>query len=121
MSNVANLEQQKKDFQAAIENRKIATRLVANRDFKKLILEQFCVEECARYAQLSADPNLDASGRSDALALAQAAGHLRRYLNVVDLMGYNAEKTMAELDLQIEEARAEESNLDLDTVEEEGA
>lgn len=121
MSTVYNLEQQKRDFQTAIENRKIATRLVNNRDFKKLILEEFCVQECARYAQTSADPNLDAASRADALALAQAAGHLRRYLNVVDRMGYHAETSMAELELELTEARAEESRLDIDIDEEEEA
>lgn len=112
MSTVAELEQQKVDFNAAIEKRKVLQRLMNNRDFKKLILEDFCVQECARYAQLSADPNLSANERADALALAQSAGHIRRYLNVLDIMGNSAENQMQRLDDAIEDARLDEANVE---------
>jgi replication-associated recombination protein RarA len=112
MSTVAELEQQKVDFNAAIEKRKVLQRLMNNRDFKKLILEDFCVQECARYAQASADPNLSANERADALALAQSAGHIRRYLNVLDIMGNAAENQMQRLDDAIEDARLDEANVE---------
>lgn len=112
MSTVAELEQQKADFNAAIEKRKVLQRLMNNRDFKKLILEDFCVQECARYAQASADPNLSANERADALALAQSAGHIRRYLNVLDIMGNAAENQMQRLDDAIEDARLDEANVE---------
>ena len=108
MSQVTQLEQQKSDFKAAIEKRGMASRLMKNRDFRKLILEEFCTAECARYAQASADPNLSKDEQADALALAQAAGHLRRWLSVVVQMGNQAESQMQSLDQAIEEARAEE-------------
>jgi len=112
MSTVAELEQQKVDFNAAIEKRKVLQRLMNNRDFKKLILEDFCVQECARYAQASADPNLSVNERADALALAQSAGHIRRYLNVLDIMGNSAENQMQRLDDAIEDARLDEANVE---------
>ncbi|MGE8135725.1 hypothetical protein ACQKO5_19130 [Novosphingobium subterraneum] len=112
MSTVAELEQQKVDFNAAIEKRKVLQRLMNNRDFKKLILEDFCVQECARYAQASADPNLSVNERADALALAQSAGHIRRYLNVLDIMGNAAENQMQRLDDAIEDARLDEANVE---------
>ena len=117
MSQVTQLEQQKSDFKAAIEKRGMASRLMKNRDFRKLILEEFCTAECARYAQASADPNLSKDEQADALALAQAAGHIRRYLNVVDQMGNHAENMMGRLDDAIDEARLEEAELDLAPVE----
>lgn len=109
MSQVSELEQQKKDFTEALELRKMAMRLANNRDFKKLILEEFAVVECARYAQNSANPQLSADERSDCLAIAQAAGHLRRWLSVVTQMGAHAEREMDNLDLALDAARSEEA------------
>ena len=102
------LEYQLKGQREAIERNERATRLMRNPDFKKLILEEFCVQECARYAQLSADPSLPDRERADALALAQSAGHLRRWLNVVNQMGNYAQGQVAELEQAIVDVRAEE-------------
>jgi len=105
MSAVAQLEHQRAQNQTLIERRDLALRLEKNPEFKALILDQFCVQECARYAQLSADPSLKPEDRENALALAQAAGHLRRFLSVVVQMGNVAEGQMAELDEALVEAR----------------
>ena len=61
MSEVALLEKQLADTKTLVDRRTIAQRLAANADFRKLILEEFCVNECARYAQASADPPDSAS------------------------------------------------------------
>ena len=68
------------------------------------------MQECARYAQVSGDPNVDATGRADALAIAQAAGHLKRYLSVVVQMGNHAENEIVNIEQAIDEARAEETD-----------
>lgn len=108
MSNVEALEHQKKQFNDLILRRGMAQRLYANRDFKKLIMDFFCTEECARYVHTSADPSIGKDSRADALALAQAAGHLRRFLSVVVQMGNAAEHQMEALGEALDEARAEE-------------
>ena len=108
MSNVDQLEQQLKGYKELAENRAAALRLFENSDFKKVILDQFMVQECARYAQTSGDPNMDANARADCLAIAQAAGHLKRYLSVVVQMGNHADGQMKDLEDAIDEARAEE-------------
>lgn len=108
MSEVFALESQLADAKKAIERREIALRLYNHSDFKSLIIDEFCTKECARYAQSSADPALNADQRADALAIAQAAGHLRRYLSVIVAMGNQAEGQMANLEQAIEEARQEE-------------
>lgn len=107
MSEVAALLQQRQHAERNIERRNMAQRLAQNSDFKKLVLQEFCVEECARYAQVSADPSVDDRGRADALAIAQAAGHLRRWFQVIGSMGNQAESQMEELDAAIEAARQE--------------
>lgn len=107
MSEVYALKKQREDSQIAMEQRDIALRLSNNPDFKKLILNEFCINECARYAQASADPALNEMQRADSLAIAQAAGHLRRFLSVKVQMGNNAERQLPDLDSAILEAEAE--------------
>ncbi|AWN06202.1 hypothetical protein [Erwinia phage phiEaP8] len=102
------LEQQLNKSKQAIDLRNLALKLSENAEFKKVILDEFCVKECARYAQLSADPTLSAEDRANSLALAQAAGHLKRYLSVLVRMGDVAESDLVNLQEQIELARAEE-------------
>lgn len=111
MSEVIALENQLENYKELVERRRTALRLSDNADFKKLILDEFLVKECARYAQLSADPALSPDERADALALAQAAGHLKRFLSVTVQMGAHAENTMADLEDEIAEARAEEGDV----------
>ena len=103
-----NLEHQRDNAKELIERRDLALRLYKNPDFKKLILEDFCVQECARYAQASADPALNAEARADSLAIAQSAGHLRRFLSVIVQMGNQAENQMADLNEAIEASRQED-------------
>lgn len=108
MSELTALTKQQEDAKGLMDRRDLALKLYGNADFKQLILKEFCVEECARYVHTSADPSLKPENRADALALAQAAGHLRRWLSVVVQMGNQAESQMQSLDQAIEEARAEE-------------
>ena len=111
---VEALERQLSGQKELVEHQKAVQRLLANRDFKKLILDEFCVKECARYAQMSADPQLSVSERADALATAQAAGHLRRWLHVKDLMGNSAASSLPNIEAELEQARFEEMQPDSD-------
>ena len=115
MSNtVEALEKQLAGQKESIEQQKMLQRLLSNRDFKKLILDEFCVKECARYAQMSADPQLSATERADALATAQAAGHLRRWFHVKNQIGNVAVGSIAALEAELEQARIEEDQPELD-------
>lgn len=110
MPSVAQLEQQKADYRELMAQRDMALRLKKNRDFNKLVLEEYMVQETARYVGLSADPNLTPEQRADALSMAQASGHFKRWLNVICQMGDKAEHDMEEIDENIEQARIEEEN-----------
>lgn len=99
------LEKQEIGYKAAMELRDSAEKLARNNDFKKLILKHFMVEECALYAQRSADPQLNEAQRADALAISQAAGHLKRFLSVIVQMGNHAETEMPALAEALLEAR----------------
>lgn len=105
---VQGLENQLQEAQELIKLRDRAKRLVNNRDFKEIIENQFCLIECARLAQASADPNLSTQDRELALSMAQAAGHLRRFLQAIFRKAAQAEKDLEELRANIEAARYEE-------------
>lgn len=108
MSQVIALEQQLKDSKLLLERRQMAIRLSNNSDFKKLIIDEFMTAEAARYVQSSGDPALNAEQRADSLAIAQASGHLKRYLSIVVQMGVHAEREMSNLEAAVDEARLEE-------------
>ncbi|QEM41176.1 hypothetical protein HYP85_gp090 [Pseudomonas phage Zuri] len=85
-------------------------RLQKNRDFIKVINEQFLVHECARYVHCSADPALDPASRADALAIAQAAGHLKRFLSVMVTMGNHAESQIPDIEREKDDIRSQEAD-----------
>lgn len=108
LTQVEQLENQKEDLKIMSNRRKMALRLAQNVDFRTLVLEGFCRDEAARYVQASADPMLSAEQRTDALNMAQASGHLKRFMSLCIQMGAHAEQTMIDIDEALDEARAEE-------------
>lgn len=108
VSQVAQLEQQQDQAKTLVERRQMALRLAQNPDFRRLILDEFCLQEAARYVHSSADPALTAEQRQDALNIAQASGHLKRFLSVTVQMGAHAERTLPELEEALAQARIEE-------------
>jgi len=108
MTDVTELEAYRENQQTLLDRRNMALRLSNNPDFKKLILDEFCMREAARYVHTSADPAMGKEERADALAMAQASGHLKRFLSVTVQMGAHAERSMPEVDAALAEARAEE-------------
>ena len=106
---VAQLEDERKKQEAAVERAKVAERLANNPDFRSLILNYFCVEECARYARESANPLLEKEDRRDALAMAQAAGHFKRFMQLQMQLGERGEAMIRDIDEALEEARLEEA------------
>lgn len=109
MTIIAALEDQLEGTRATVERREAVLRLFKNRDFRSVILESFCKEECARYAQESADPAISPENRADALAMAQAAGHLRRFLQLIVVLGNNAEGVIPDLEQMIVNVEAEQN------------
>lgn len=102
---VAQLENQKQGMEHTIRMRDAAERLQKTADWKLVIGQGFCLHEAARYAQESGDPALSATNRADSLALAQASGHLLRFLNAVRNIGNKAEYDMADLENELVKAR----------------
>ncbi len=102
---IEELEEQKRQFELMIRRKTLSQKLSLNPEFRELILEDFCEKECARYAQNSGNPALTPEARADCLGMAQAAGHLRRFLSVVIQMGNTAEDRMEEMEQALVEER----------------
>ena len=98
---VENLRQYQADQKTLVEARDISIRLHSNPDFKKLIVDGFMTHECARYVQESCDPMLSAAQRADALAMAQAAGNLKRFMSLCIQIGNTAANNVQQADDQI--------------------
>ncbi|MEQ1950925.1 hypothetical protein [Mesorhizobium sp. CN2-181] len=107
MSEIVQLERQIEEAKAVVEQRDMMVKLTNNREFKKLIVEGFMKDECSRYTHLSTQPGISLQDRADALAAAQAAGHLKRWINAIIMMGNNAEGELGEAKELLDELRAE--------------
>ncbi len=105
---VAKLEMQREKVKKLVELNESVFRLRANKDFDTVITKGFCLSEAARYAKESADPMLTPVQRADALGIAQAAGHLERFLAVIDQMAQTAERDLVNIEEYLAELRAEE-------------
>lgn len=104
------LEHQKAKTVEDIEFAERAARLMANPDFKHVILEAYCVKEAAAFVHASADPVLKPEQRADAILMAQATGHLKRWLQVVQLKAEQAKDRLPEVEEHIESVRFEIDN-----------
>lgn len=110
MSELQDLEQQRADIQEALELRDAALRLSENKDFRRLFIEMYFKTEAARLVQLSSDPVLKQDQREDALSMAQATGHAKRFLSMLVVRGNTLSRDVEDLEQQIIEARQEEEN-----------
>lgn len=106
---IAQLEELKVANKTLIERREMAMRLAKNADFRKLILDGWCLHDAASYASSSANPALKPEERADALAMAQAPGHLKRFLSYIVQEGQSAESQAQQIDEMLVEARSEPS------------
>ena len=98
---VEELRKYQADQKVLVEARDQAIALSTNPAFKKLILDGFCTTECARYVQESCDPMLAPHMREDALNMAQASGHLKRFLSLTIQIGNTAANNVQNADDQI--------------------
>lgn len=102
---LVQMQAHKDNLRDLVKTRDLALRLEKNREFKRLILEEFCEKECARFTRESCNPALSEEQRADSLAMAQAAGHLLRWLSMQVTMGNQAEKQIRDIDDEIAEIR----------------
>lgn len=86
----------------------MAEKLAANREFKKLVLEGYFVEEASRLALLFSDPNISEEIRKYVERDLFGVGAFKRFLSAVVIMGKNAARELADSAETLEEMRQEE-------------
>lgn len=95
MSEIQEVNAHIEALKEVVELGRQAEKLASNREFRKLILETFMVKEAARYAHVSGDVDGQSqSARDEALAICQAAGHLKRWLSRTVQQGQIAEREL---------------------------
>lgn len=109
MSEIMQVEFDIEQAKAKVELRDRIERLLANPDFRAVIVQHFMTDECARYVGVSVDDNVSEAERKDALAFAQASGYLKRWIQVSCTMGNVAENTVSGLTETLAELRQEEA------------
>ena len=100
---IYELEQMMETSKIVMQKHTALTRLMNNPDFREIILEGFCGSEAVRFVHASADPALNEQQQKDSLALAQASGHLKRWLNVQHQVGMQVSNEFGQLKEQLEE------------------
>ena len=110
MNEMQQLEQEIKATQEIISRRNLALKLSENHEFRKLILDEYFVKEASRLIHIAGDPSLDEKQRADALQMALATGHLKRYLSAIVGMGQAAENSLPDKYAMMDELRSEEGN-----------
>lgn len=82
-------------------------RLATNADFKKIILEGYFVEEAARLALLSSDPNLSEEIRNHVYRDLAGPGALKRHLHTIVQRGRIAAEEILDHQETLEDMREE--------------
>lgn len=107
MSDIANLEAQKKDMQEAVLIRDQILRLSNNSDFRAVFEKEFMEAEAGRLIRMAGDPMLPEKERNDCIQMALATGHIKRFLSAKVQIGNMAEETIHQIDEALEELRAQ--------------
>lgn len=107
MSEVKMLEAQLMQAKATVKFSETILKLMKNKEFEEVILEQFMVKSCAEYVQRSVNPQLDESQQANALRFAQASGVLQQWLDTHLVEAERLRRAIPQIEEAIVEARQE--------------
>lgn len=91
MSEVKKAEARVAGLKAMIKFREDLFRLIDHPLYQEVIEKGFCTEHAARFVRESTNIMLSQDQRADSLAMAQAAGYLRRWVSATIKMADAAE------------------------------
>lgn len=106
MDDRAAFEARKAGLKKNVALRDAIHRLTSNRDFRKVIDQEYLVTNAARLVGQSADLTHTKEEREDALFLAQGAGILKNWLSITIRIGDMSAKELAEFEENAEEIEA---------------
>jgi hypothetical protein len=104
------LDQQLRSEKELVELKGCADRLHANPDFRRLVYDEYLLKEPARLAMMAGDPIMEKPVRDDAMQMALAAGHFKRFMAATHQRGVAAEGNIIQINAVLDEVRAEEAN-----------
>jgi hypothetical protein len=106
MSDIEEVEISIQHAKKLVERKNMVEKLSSNREFRKLILEGYLVDEAARLVGLSADP-LQKAYRDDIILSLQGISSFRQFMQTTVRMGQVAENELFEHVEMLDELRAE--------------
>lgn len=99
MSNFTEIEVEdyKSELHRQVALAEALQRLESNKDFIKLIKDEYLTKFVARQIGLSVNPNLPTAGQNDSLRMAQGAGTFRNFVAEVYRQGAAAAASIQEV------------------------
>ena len=92
----------------AIETAKALDRLLANKDFQRVVIKGYLMEEAVRLVHLRADPAFQTPEKQLAiLTQIDGIGAVKSYLDLVHFKARQAEKAIEQDEATIDDIRAE--------------
>ncbi len=119
MNERAAFEARKAGLKKNVALRDAIHRLTSNRDFRKVIDQEYLVTNCARLVGQAADLSHTREEREDALDLAKGAGVLKNWLSVTIRIGDMSEQELREFEANAEEIEQEFLDREAEEQEEE--
>lgn len=98
---IAGLEHQLSETKKFVAHAAKVAQLTSTKLFKEVVEQSYFTEAASRFVHQSVDPMLDAGQRADALAMAQAAGHFKRWVIAQEKLGEVAEGSIIQIEEQL--------------------
>lgn len=103
---ISGLEHQLAEAKKFVAHSAKVEQFTSSKLFKEIIEEAYFTQAASRFVHQSADPMLDDKQRADALNMAQAAGHFKRWIIAQEKLGETAESSIQQLEEQIDYLRS---------------
>ncbi|QEG09298.1 hypothetical protein HYP93_gp59 [Stenotrophomonas phage Pokken] len=106
--NIESLTRQLDGAKTAAKKLAAMERLFKNKDFKELILQDYCINEASRLIHASINPQFDAENQRKFVVMAQACGGILLWATAQESMLATQAGQIAEIEEALEELRQED-------------
>lgn len=106
--NIESVTRQLDGAKAAQKKLAAMERLAKNKDFKELVLQDYCINESARLVHASIAPNFSAEDQKKFLVMAQACGGILLWMTAQETLLNTQANQISELEAMLEEMRLED-------------
>lgn len=102
---IEQLEHQKEINKELIHKGNLLNKLEQYPEFKEIILDDFCLKDCARYLQVSVNTLVAPEARENSLNMAKASGYLLSYLDTIKAKALTASQQQLNIDRELDSLR----------------